>query len=275
MITLFEKYKNSEKLQETLLIGQNMFNKNPGDRAVFEAYFSYLCNLAEKCPSPSDKSRFAEQAGVVLAFYSENANLDDDTIAFITKQRERIDEINHDLDNKSRSEAEKYAKEMELANNQTIEKLYALKDKLKNSSTQNDFEKILTEIGKADAELKKDYLTSDQNEKYESLTKDHTNIISEKMHELEYKKNVAYNKKAAESFAEAFNKFKENESKYKNHMQLRALVSKTLFAYDASMLFNETLIYYNHIYSYIFSKLDDDGKLALTKYSVECERKLR
>ena len=130
MITLFEKYKNSEKLQETLLIGQNMFNKNPGDRAVFEAYFSYLCNLAEKLDSPSDKSRFAEQAGVVLAFYSENANLDDDTIAFITKQRERIDEINLDLDNKSRSEAEKYAKEMELANNQTIKKLYALKHQL-------------------------------------------------------------------------------------------------------------------------------------------------
>lgn len=35
------------------------------------------------------------------------------------------------------------------------------------------------------------------------------------------------------------------------------------------------LIFYNHVYSYIFSKLDDNGKLELTRYSIECERKLR
>ena len=95
------------------------------------------------------------------------------------------------------------------------------------------------------------------------------------MRELEYKKNVAYNKQAADSFAKAFNQFRNNESKYKNQTQLFSLVSTTLFAYDASRLFNETLIYYNHVYSYIFSKLDDDGKLALTRFSIECERKLR
>ena len=53
------------------------------------------------------------------------------------------------------------------------------------------------------------------------------------------------------------------------------LVSSTLFAFDAGRLFNETLIYYNHVYSFIFGKLDDDGKLALTRYSIECERKMR
>lgn len=44
-------------------------------------------------------------------------------------------------------------------------------------------------------------------------------------------------------------------------------------SYDAGRLFNETLIFYNHVYSYIFNKLDDNGKLELTKYSIECERK--
>lgn len=60
---------------------------------------------------------------------------------------------------------------------------------------------------------------------------------------------------------------------YEEKSQLLGLVSTTLFAYDAGRLFNETLIFYNHVYSYIFNKLDDNGKLELTKYSIECERK--
>ena len=119
-------------------------------------------------------------------------------------------------------------------------------------------------------------MRSEQSSTYDALTKACTDLISSKMRELEYKKNIAYNKQAADSFADAFEKFKEKDGKkYKNQTQLFKLVSKTLFSYDASRLFNETLIYYNHVYSYIFSKLDDDGKLALTRFSIECERKLR
>lgn len=75
------------------------------------------------------------------------------------------------------------------------------------------------------------------------------------------------------AFNSAFTSFKNNESRYKDKSQLLGLVSTTLFAYDAGRLFNETLIFYNHVYSYIFNKLDDNGKLELTKYSIECERK--
>ena len=51
-----------------------------------------------------------------------------------------------------------------------------------------------------------------------------------------------------EAFEKAFRSFKTDESKYKNQTQLFGLVSTTLFAYDASKLFNETLIYYNHVF---------------------------
>lgn len=45
-----------------------------------------------------------------------------------------------------------------------------------------------------------------------------------------------------------------------------------LFSYDASKLFNETLIYYNHVYSFIFNKLDDNGKFRLTQISIDSEK---
>lgn len=124
-----------------------------------------------------------------------------------------------------------------------------------------------------DAEIDHDNLTSEQKTHYDQLNKSCTDTISAKMRQLEYKDNIDYNKKAVNAYNSAFTSFKNNESRYKDKSQLLGLVSTTLFAYDAGRLFNETLIFYNHVYSYIFNKLDDNGKLELTKYSIECERK--
>ena len=43
--------------------------------------------------------------------------------------------------------------------------------------------------------------------------------------------------------------------------------------FDASRLYNETLVYYNHVYNYILGQLSDEEKFTLTKYAVMSERK--
>lgn len=275
MLTLFNFYKDAGKISEALLVGRNAFNRDPGNAEIFDAYYSYLCTLTETLPSLADRSHFAEQANIALAFYTENAVLTESVVADIMTYQSRLDAICGEIERTQQEKADKEKKEIEHHNSECLKKLYTLKDKLQVVSTQENFDAILAQIGQVDAEIVKDGFTHEQSATYDALTKDHTDLISSKMRELEYKKNVAYNKKAADSFAKAFTKFRNNESKYKNQTQLFSLVSTTLFAYDASRLFNETLIYYNHVYSYIFSKLDDDGKLALTRYSIECERELR
>lgn len=275
MLTLFNCYKDAGKISETLLVGRNAFNRNPGDAEIFDAYYSYLCTLAETLPSLADRSHFADQANVALAFYTENAVLTESVVSDIMAYQSRLDAICNVIDSIHQEKANKEKEEIEHHNTECLKDLFALKDKLRAVSLQEDFDAILAQIGEADAKIDKDAFTHEQSVTYDVLTKDHTDLISFKMREMEYKKNVTYNKKAADSFAKAFNQFRSNECRYKNQTQLFSLVSTTLFAYDASRLFNETLIYYNHVYSYIFSKLDDDGKLALTKYSIECERKLR
>ena len=275
MLELFNSYKDAGKISEALMVGRNAFNRNPDNAEVFDAYYSYLCTLAETLPSFADRSHFAEQASVALAFYTENAVLTESVVDDIMTYQSRLDAICGEISKVQQAKDEKEKQEVEQHNSECIKKLYALKDKLQAVSTQADFDAVLVQIGQADAEIIKDGFTREQSDTYDALTKDHTELISSKMRELEYKKNVAYNKQAADSFAKAFNQFRNNEGKYKNQTQLFSLVSTTLFSYDASRLFNETLIYYNHIYSYIFSKLDDDGKLALTRFSIECERKLR
>lgn len=275
MLQLFNDYKNSGRLSEALLVGRNAFNRDPSNADIFDAYYSYLCSLAESLPSYDDRTRFAEQANVALAFFSENADLSESVVERIQTYQERIDTIYRALSDYQRETVESQQQQIAQQNSDALKQLYLLKDKLQGSTTQEEFDAALVEISKIDVNIIKENLSEEQRIAYDSLTKDHTDLISQKMRELEYKKNVVYNKKAADAFEKAFKSFRADEGKYKKQTQLFALVSSTLFAFDASRLFNETLIYYNHVYSYIFSRLDDDGKFALTRYSIECERKLR
>lgn len=273
MLKLFEKYKTSGKISEALLVIQNLFNKHPENEDVFDAYFSYLCELAELLPLYTDKQKFGEQANIALAFYKENANLDEIKVDHISNYQHRIEKINAEIDFLKKEKDRELLNEIRMKNDNHLKELFRLKEKLVSVSSEEEFNAVLVEISEIDELVDKTVFSKDQNSTYDLLTRDHSNIITSKMQEIEYKKNINYNRNAVEAFAKAFNLFKESEEKYKNHTQLYNLVSTTLFAYTSSRLFNETLIYYNHVYSYIFSKLDEDGKLTLTRYSIECERR--
>ena len=275
MFELFDKFKSESRIAEAIMIAANLFNRHPSSHEVFKTYFDYLCSLGEKAFSLNDRQNMTERAGTALAFYSENAELDNKTVEYIVQAEKRLMANFDSIFQERQRILDKENEEIKVENNKKLKSLAAVTDKISKASSQEDFDKILVELSTLDAGLDRDVLTEAQVETYVSLTKESTDFISSKMRELEHKKNREYNKQAVESYANAFKSFMDNESMYANQTQLFDLASKSLFAYDASRLFNETLIYYNHIYSYIFNKLDDDGKLALTRFSIECERKLR
>lgn len=275
MISLFNQYKDTGKITEALLIGQNMLNKNPTDDRAFDAYFEFLCTLAESLSIPSERKSLTERADILLAFYSENAVLSDEIIAKIAGNKERLSAIFDTILQAEEILAHETLKKISDSNEALLQRLISIENELLKAKTQEQFDEVLTKVSKIELEINKEALSDKQTVIYDKLTKNFTESISKKMLELERNRNIEYNKQAVEAFAEAFKRFKGDESKYKSHNQLFGLVADSLFAYDASRMFNETLIYYNHVYSYIFSKLDDDGKLALTRYSVDCEKSRR
>lgn len=275
MLSLFERLINENRISEAILVGQNMLNKNPGNKVIFDAYFSFLCKLAERLPALEERKQFVDQANVALAFFVENTDLDETTLEGIIVYQHRIEKLHQDINSILEAKLFDEKEKTKLKNDSNLKKLFSLKDKLLGAKTHDEFDTTLKEIGEVDLLIDKSSMNADQNSAYDMLTREHTEIVSSKMRELEYKDNIAYNKKAANAYALALKEFTDHKDRYKNQTQLFSLASTTLFAFDAGRLFNETLIYYNHVYSYIFSKLDDDGKLALTRYSIECERSLR
>lgn len=275
MNPLFLEYKNSGKITEALLVGRNMANKNPGDDEGISEYVDLLLDLAEKLPSLSERKTYVGQANVTLSFYEENAELTPEIIEKIAEYRNRLGSIAVAIDDEENAKANEGLHHIQTENGRLIKELFSIKQKISNTKEKDEFDKRLQEISLIDSKIEHTYLTDEQKTHYDQLNRECSEIISSKMRELEHISNVEYNKKAVAAYDSAFKKFKDNESKYKNQTQLFGLVSSTLFAFDAGRLFNETLIYYNHVYSYIFGKLDDDGKLAITRFSIECERKMR
>ena len=272
MISLFNEYKNTGRITEALMIGRNMVNKSPDNLEYIDTYTDLLFSLAEKLPSINERKIFIDQLNIAITFFEENTKLTKDIINRIMLYREHLNKIILEIERLENKKIKEELAEIEIKNTKNIEELYKIRENFKNIKTQEEFDIILEKIATIDLNINHDYMTSEQKKHYNQLNKECTENISTKIHELEYIKNIEYNKNAVNAYNIAFQKFKIDENKYKNQTQLFQLVSSTLFAYEASRLFNETLIFYSHVYSFIFSKLDDEGKFLLTKYSIECQK---
>lgn len=275
MMNLFEQFKAENKITDAILVGKNLFNKNPDNYDVFNSYFDFLCYLAEMLPDIEERKMFADQANTALAFYAENAELTKDMVEHIDASETRLNNIVNAIVVAEEAIHEENYNNLVSKNEKILANLLKMKEKLSIAKTQKIFDELLVEVKNIENGMVEDILTEKQKALYDKLTKEYTDTISSKMMDFERDKNIEYNKKAVDSYYNAFERFKNDENKYKKQDQLFELVSNSLFAYDSSKLFNETLIYYNHIYSYIFAKLDDKGKLALTRYSIECEQNRR
>jgi hypothetical protein len=271
-VKMLKKYITENKINEAIVVGTNLLNKVPGNKEVFNTYFNFLCDLAKKSPEISidTRKRYVQRADVALALFSENVELTDDIMELILEYRKKLSEIADSINSEIDNDKEKFRMEREKDNNEAVELLKKLIDKLSNTSNKSEFDKILGQIGDIDNIIDKDFLTKKQSNEYDKLTVHCTDVVNKKLKDFERRENEVYNLRAVDAYEKVYNWFKNNDSPG-NHNE----VLRNFFAYDASRLLNETLVYYNHVYSYVLSKLDDNGKLLVTKLAIQSEKKVR
>jgi hypothetical protein len=273
MLDKLDKLEKERGIWDTHIVAKNEYNRDLANQETFKNYIDFCLKVSQYPMELNDREFFLSEAKTALTFFAENAVMNEAILDLIILYREKI--VNtakelRDIENKRETER---CKKIEKGNNDIFAELSKLKGDVFSSKNQEIFNQYLIEINQKERNLDKGMLTDEQNRLYNTLTKDFSEQISSKMQQFARQENVAYNKKATEDFKQVFDEFMESENKYINSdTELFALVNKRLFAYDASRLFNETLIYYNHVYSYLFSKLDDNGKYRLTQYSIEAEK---
>ena len=259
--------------EDAYLVGKNLFNQHSSDEDIFLKYFEYLCKCASYPIIIDERKFYANEADVALAFFTENVRITEATLQLIKECKSKLEKIINEIVSLQNAISQKALEEIQQKNGNELCNLAELKGKLFTASKKAEFDSLLLLVKKSESALEKDYLSPDQKELYDTLTSEYSKVVGDKMAELERIENIEYNKSAAKSFKCVFDDFRLSETKYKeNQSQLYSLVSANLFGYDATKLFNETLIYYNHVYSYIFNKLDDDNKFRLTQFSIDCEK---
>ena len=266
---LFNALKDTN-FWDAQIVGKNLFCKYPDSAEYFTAYFDFCIKVAGYPVEVETCSFFLSEAELALNVFSEKVDMTEESLSFIQGKRAELIKVSSKVNEViAKNDRAAYDQQVK-ANTDALTKLATLRDELLSVRTQEAFEATLSAIAVADNSLDKSIFTDNQASIYESLTRGYSELVSKKMAELAHDEDVKYNKEAAQAFKKAFTLFKADEGRYKNHdNNLYELVAKYLFAYDARRLFSETLIYYNHVYSYIFNKLDDDAKYRFTQFSFD------
>lgn len=279
MISLFEKYLSEGLTEYAHLVIKNIYNKDIGNKVVLEKYINFLLDNAKKQKGYENKIAYIQEAETVLVYWAENAILDDASMDFFSTYKIRIyslfDEIK-ELDMiERRNTYEEKIKKIKKENTELLAKLSKKRADLISTKTEEEFEKILAEVKNLEEHLKIEFLTDRQQKDYENLTKGYTSDIGAKAAYFERNRNKEYNQRAVFHFNYAFQVFIKSEDQYVRDIGLlKGLMDNWLFKYDASKLYSEVIVYYNYIYSYIFNKLDDNGKFEITKLSVNSSKYL-
>lgn len=267
MKQLFYNYCNSNKVKQALLVGENIFKRNPENQETFESYFDYLLELVKVSELENAKTLF-QQAANVLTLFSENVDINENTVDLILNREQKLKNVYSLLIERENEQKKIKIREQLVYQNDALDLLEQLLDKIDKCSDEKEFNKFINDLGKIDKTINKESLSSTQERKYVYLTKKSSEIVSLKMKYFEKIKERDYNLKAIESYESVFNMFK-NGKVINNHKE----VLKGLFVYDASRLYNETLVYYNYVYNYVLGKLSDEDKFLMTKFAIMCERR--
>lgn len=267
---LFDQLVSQNNIWDAQLVGKNLFCKNPFDKNIFELYFDFCIKVCLLPIEIETRRFFSKEAELSLSIFSEKAEIDVIILAFIEEKRQSLVKASHLINETIHAENSLNEEKISSQNQACLEKLIRLKGAFLDCTSQNKFDELITQLAEVEDNLIKDSFSDIQKLQYDSLTKDFSTLVSQSMARISQSKDIEYNRSAASSFKKAFDLFKgDTETYIKSDSKLYELVAHYLFAYDAKRLFNETLVYYNHVYTYIFNKLNDEGKYRFTQFSFD------
>lgn len=267
---LFEKYYKDNDYPNAYMVIKNQFNKNSGDFDVFQKFADLGLKIASMDITFAERKNCLNEVSHGLALYSDCADLNENRINEINDYSKKIAKVYNGILADEREFDHINEETIVVNNNKVLDELGTIYYELESAKTQTQFDSALEKISTTEAKLKKNYFNETQQSTYDTLTKHYSNAISSKMEELNNLELLEMNKKATRAFKQAYDSFKRNKSSYKDEeSNLKALLRNNLFVFDTRKLFNETLVYYNHVYSTIFNEVSDDMKFKMTEWSLE------
>lgn len=270
MNELYLELKDKHNYLDAYIIIKNMLSKNPGDPDLFTEFININLELAMFNIKFEQRKQYVNEANSALAIFSESADIDSSVLALIKEIQQKIITVFSNICNdESAYYSERHDKTRQ-ENTILLNKLVQLSKQLEKASIQDEFDEILSKVAGIENQLNKEAFSDAQNLSYESLTQNYSTLISSKMESLNRNNLLSYNKRAVSCFHDVFSTFSKDKKKYEaSESNLKNLMTIKFFVFDTSKLFNESLIYYNHVYTMIFQGVTDNLKYKLTEWAIK------
>ena len=268
MNDLIKKLKDEGNFTDAYLVAKNDLSRNIDNLNCFRTFIDIALEIASYNILFEERKQYIADANVALTMFSEAVVLDEDAITIIKNTRIQINEMAQKILSEEQEFFENETRKIQDENTEHLSKLVEIYDAIQTSKTQTEFDAVLARVAEVEALLQKQFFTKEQSESYEKLTKQFSQAISEKMEAINKAELLDYNKRAIACFNDVFTAFKREPSRYKDESSLKALMTTKFFAFDSSKLFNESLVFYNHVYSLVFQESPDALKYKLTEWAL-------
>lgn len=270
----FKKLLSEQKIWNAQIVGKNLFCDNPSDIKVFSTYFDFCIEQAIGQDDLDSCSFFLNEADLAFSLFCERCDMSEALLDTIDASRSHLLKARDNVNNKFQKETESKVIRLTQKNESTILELEKVAEKLRGTSKQEDFDTIINRVSGLENALDKSSFTPQQQEKYNTITRAFSELVTEKMKEFQHQKDVDYNLKAVKVFKEVYDTFKKEEKKYKKgENDFKDLIANSLCGFDGTRLFSETSMYYNFVYSYIFNTVGDELKNKMTEFAITSNRK--
>lgn len=268
MSELANKLKADGNFFDAYLIIKNQLSKDIGNTQLFCEFIDLALEIAMYDMVFDRRKQYVADADSAMALYAESTEMDESVLSLLRETRSRISQTFAAICQAEQEEAEQIENDIRNRNTELLNQLYDIHGRIKAAKSQSQFDSILSEVSAVETQINKSMLSAEQEHSYETLTRSFSKTISEKMEELNRMDLLDYNKRAASCFNDVLQAFKGDSGKYKVESNLKALMTSKFFAFDSSKLFNETLVFYNHVYSVVFQEVNDTMKYKLTEWAL-------
>ena len=268
MDDLVTKLKADGNFIDAYLVAKNILSRNISDTTAFKNYIDLALEIASYNIVFAERKQYVSEANTALAMFSEAANIDEAILALIKETRKRIRTVTESILEEEREYLDEIKRKIEDKNTELLNELVQIYQQIQNAKTQKQFDAALSQVAEVETAMDKSAFSTEQSITYEKLTQKYSELISRQMEIINKNELLTYNKKAVACFNEVLLAFKKEPSKYKDESTLKALMTTKFFTFDVSKLFNESLVFYNHVYSVVFQESSDTLKYRLTEWAL-------
>lgn len=268
MTDLIAKLKSEGNFIDAYLVAKNTLSRNIGNIAAFNEFIEIALEIAEYDIVFDERKQYVSDANTALAMFAESVEMDEDVISLIKETRIKINKVTQEILTAEQEYIDGINRKTQDENTEYLNKLVQIYNEIKAAKTQKEFDVALGHVSEVEALLNKNAFSAEQEATYDKLTQQYSQAISSQMETINKNELLAYNKRAVACFNDVFTAFKKEPSKYKDESTLKALMTTKFFAFDSSKLFNESLVFYNHVYSLVFQETTDALKYKLTEWAL-------